>query len=304
MASQTPSQANPHHLHRQKWLREADPEIRLHYTECSPSSGSPKGTILLIHGFPETSYQFRHVLQPLADAGYHVIAPDYRGAGYSSHPVDGYTKDVLSRDLHDLVTNHIAVKDKIHLVGHDIGGMIAHAYVCQFPDKVASIAWGECPLPGTEYYEKTKFTSTLWHFSFHAQADIPEALVEGKERLYIKHFYDRLSQNPEAFTNDDLDFYATQYSMPGALRCGFNCYRMFELDAQHNREWLKDQGKVKVKSMILNGDCSFIAKGAVPMAKEMYENVTEGLVENSGHWLAEENPLDFVTKVLKFIEKE
>ena len=296
------SQSNPYYHHRQIWLQKSDPEIRIHYIEALPTSGSRKGTILLIHGFPETSYQFRHVIKPLSDAGYHVIAPDYRGAGYSSHPYNGYTKDILSQDLHELVTNHIGVKEKIHIVGHDIGGMIAHAYVAQYPDDVATIIWGECPLPGTQVYESNKFTSTLWHFHFHNQIDIPELLVQGKERIYIKHFYDRLSMNPESFSNDDLDFYASQYSMPGALRCGFNVYRMFEVDAVHNQRWLKDLGKIRVKSMILNGDQSFIASEAVAMAKEMYEDVTEGLIERSGHWLAEENPEDFVNKVLGFIE--
>ncbi|KAG8529884.1 uncharacterized protein KY384_005365 [Bacidia gigantensis] len=287
---------------QQIWLQDSDPEVRLYYTESLPVSEHCKGTILLIHGFPETSYQFRHVVKPLAEAGYRTIAPDYRGAGFSSHPPGGYTKDILSQDLHTLLVEHLNIKDPIHIVGHDIGGMIAFAYVSQFPDDVASIAWGECPLPGTKHYETNKHTPPLWHFSFHAQPDIPEALVAGKERMYIKHFYDRLAQKPSAFTNEDLDFYATQYSMPGALRCGFNAYRMFKKDAAHNQNWLSNMGKVKVKNMILSGERSLVAKGAVEMAEEVFENVTPGFVEGSGHWIAEENPEDFVKKVLAFIE--
>lgn len=62
-------QNSPIPNHRQIWLQQADPEIRIHYIECLPTSGEPKGTILLIHGFPESSYQFRHVTVPLAEAG-------------------------------------------------------------------------------------------------------------------------------------------------------------------------------------------------------------------------------------------
>ena len=109
---------------RQAWIQQSDPEIRIFYTECLPASGGTKGTILLIHGFPETSYQFRHVIGPLAEAGYRIIAPDYRGAGYSSKPPSGYTKDVLAQDLFKLVHDRLGVQDKIHVVGHDIGGMI------------------------------------------------------------------------------------------------------------------------------------------------------------------------------------
>ena len=284
--------------HQQVWLQQSHPEIRIHYVETTPPSQA-KGTILLIHGFPESSYQFRHVMRPLSDAGYRVIAPDYRGAGYSSHPPDGFTKDVLSRDLHDLVTK-LGIKDPIHVVGHDIGGMIAHAYAAQFSNDVASVIWGECPLPGTSFYEKTKHTAPLWHFNFHAQADIAETLVAGKERIYIKHFYDRLAQNPAAFSNEDLDFYAMQYSAPGAMRCAFATYRMFERDAETNRRWAKG-GKTKVRNMVLNGEFSFLRTEQGAMAEEMYENPTEGTVEGSGHWLAEENPDNFVKKVLEFV---
>lgn len=263
--------------HRQIWLQQADPEIRIYYIDCLPSTGEPKGTILLIHGFPETSYQFRHVTGPLAEAGYRVIAPDYRGAGYSSHPPDGYTKDVLAQDLHRLVTEHVGVNEPIHVVGHDIGGMIAHAYVAQFPSHVASVIWGECPLPGTKFYEDTKHTAPLWHFDFQSQSDIAVSLVSGKEKIYLKHFYDRLGQNPEAFSNEDLEFYTTQYSMPGALRCGFHVYRMFDTDAVHNQEWLKKNGKMEVRSMILSGEHVFMTASALEMASEMYSNVERGL---------------------------
>ncbi|CAD6575782.1 MAG: hypothetical protein ASARMPRED_007465 [Alectoria sarmentosa] len=298
------SQTTPAPHHRQIWLQQADPEIRIHYIDCLPTSGKPKGTILLIHGFPETSYQFRHVTVPLAEAGYRVIVPDYRGAGYSSHPPDGYTKDVLAQDLYKLVTEHVGVKEPIHVVGHDIGGMIAHAYVVQFPSHVASVIWGECPLPGTNLYEDTKHTAPLWHFDFQAQSDIAVALVSGKEKIYLKHFYDRLSQNPAAFSNEDLDFYTTQYSMPGALRSAFHVYRMFDTDAVHNQEWLKRSGKVEVRSMVLCGEHVFLTANALEMASEMYSNVEMDIVEGSGHWLAEENPVDFVRKVLGFVEKQ
>ena len=298
------SQSNPYYHHGQVWLNRCDPEIRIHYVESLPSSETPKGTIILVHGFPETSYQFRHVMKPLADAGYRVIDPDQRGAGYSSKPEDGvgFTKDVLSKDIHNLVTEQLGIKDKVHLVGHDTGGMLTHAYVAQFPHEVASVTWGECPLPGTQQYENTKNTATLWHFSFHSQSDIAEALVAGKEKIYLKSFYDRLSQNPEFLTHEDLEHYTTQYSTPGALRCSFKIYKAFETDAVHNKNWLEQNGKVKVKNMILSGDKSFIHGDALAMAKEMYENPIEAKVENCGHWLAEENPEDFVKNLLHFIE--
>lgn len=288
-------------IHRQAWLQQSDPEIRIHYVEAK-ATGTQKGVILLIHGFPESSYQFRHVMRPLADAGYRVIAPDYRGAGYSSRPPTGYTKKVLATDLHTLLTTHCGIKEPVHIVGHDIGGMIAHAYPNLFPEDVASLTYGECPVPGTSIYDEYKHAPGLWHFSFHSVPDLPELLVSGHEKQYLKHFFDRLAQNPAAFSEADLDFYTTLYSAPGAMRAGFNVYRAFEEDKVDNQRWLKEKGKVKVRAMVLSGEETFHVLGAESMAREVDEDVVVGVVEGSGHWIAEENPEGFVEKVLRFIE--
>ncbi|KAL8673657.1 MAG: hypothetical protein Q9168_001912 [Polycauliona sp. 1 TL-2023] len=287
--------------HRQIYLQQSDPEIRIHYVESKPL-GTQKGTILLIHGFPESSYQFRHVLGPLSSAGYHVIAPDYRGAGYSSRPPSGYTKKVLATDLHSLLTAHLGITTPVHIVGHDIGGMIAHAYACLFPSSVASLIWGECPLPGTTTYDEHKHDPALWHFAFHAVPELPELLVQGHEKQYLKHFYDRLAQNPAAFTEEDLRVYETIYAAPGAMRAGFNVYRAFEEDKVDNLRFLREGGKVKVRTMVLGGEGSLPALRSEEMARQVDEDVVAGVVEGSGHWIAEEQPEIFTRKVLGFIE--
>ncbi|KPI40234.1 Soluble epoxide hydrolase [Cyphellophora attinorum] len=295
----------PQVFHRQAYLSKADPELRLFYMECSPPTKQRKGTILLIHGFPESSYQFRHVLVPFAEAGYHVIAPDYKGHGFSSKPFGdyNYTKKQLAAELFELLAKHIGVKEKVHVVGHDIGGTIAHAYAAQFPENTADVIWGECPLPGSTLFDKIKHTETLWHFDFQShKPELSAALVAGKEKMYLKHFYDRLTQNASVFSEDVLDFYTTRYSMPDALRCAFLSYRAFTQDGKDNLDWLNQNGKSKVRSMIMSGDHSFIAAEAEGMAREMYETVHHATVEDSGHFLAEENPTDFVRKVLQFVQ--
>lgn len=113
----------------------------------------PKDTILLIHGYPELSYQFRHVIPLFVKRGHKVIAPDYRGAGHSSKPCEGYNKVTLATDLYELLTKHLGVKENVLVVDHDVGGMVAHAYAVRFPEGTKSVAWGECPLPGTKEYD-------------------------------------------------------------------------------------------------------------------------------------------------------
>jgi pimeloyl-ACP methyl ester carboxylesterase len=257
----------------------------------------------LIHGFPETSYQFHHVIKPLSDAGYRVIAPDYRGAGMSSKPLTGYNKTQMAEDLHILIQDYLGIKDKIHVVGHDIGGMIAFAYASRYAGHVASVIWGECPLPGTSSYENVKATPALFHFVFHQIRDLPETLIEGKERVYLTHFYNKQAYNSAGITKEDVDIYTLAFSQPGAIRCGLEVYRSFEKDAEENRKWLQENGKVKVPSLLMMGAESGLGELAEAMAEETHEGAEVLQVEESGHWIAEENPDGFVKGVLDFVKK-
>lgn len=259
---------------------------------------------MLIHGWPQTWYQFRRVITPLADAGYFIIAPDYRGAGASAKPLTGYTKDVMARDLHTLVTKVLGIKEKIHIVGHDIGGMIAHAYTTQFPDAVESVCWGECGLPGSKAFESRKSSMLAFHYTFHNVPDLPELLVAGKERIYLKHMYDRQSQNPTAISMDDLEVYAQSYAQPGALRCGFDVYRAFDEDCEMNNARVQKKGKCKVPCLSLWGSASYVNEpAAIEMCEGYYEDVSFRAIEGSGHWVAEEKPKEFIESVLNWVGK-
>lgn len=112
--------------------------FRLHYVDvpaynrkAGTADAKPRGTVLLIHGFPQTWYQWRHVINPIANAGYRVIVPDYRGAGNSQAPPSnaghaggmggGYTKLVMADDLRTLLRDQLGITEKVHVIGHDIG---------------------------------------------------------------------------------------------------------------------------------------------------------------------------------------
>ncbi|KAI9707890.1 MAG: hypothetical protein M1820_004496 [Bogoriella megaspora] len=301
---------NPTTIEDSRWRRgniilDSTNDVRLHYIDCpAPQPSNTTETILLIHGFPQTSYQFRHVISALSSAGYRVIAPDYRGAGESSHPKGGFDKATIATDLHTLLHDHLDAKGGVHVVGQDIGGMIAHAYAFQYPQDTKSVMWGECPLPGAKPYESGfRHSPGMWHFTFHQQMDLPEALVYGREKIYLKHFYDRLCVNPAGITPWDIDVYVTQFQQPGAMRCGFELYRAFPQDAERNKGWLKEKGRSKVPAAALDGDGSLLLQVAEEQTREYYENVEVVTVEGSGHWTAEENPDDFVKKVLDFVKK-
>jgi pimeloyl-ACP methyl ester carboxylesterase len=272
-----------------------------------PSSSShapPKATILLIHGFPQTSYQFRHVLPLLAEKGYRCIAPDYRGAGRSSKHHTDFRKTTMAADMVALL-DRLAITEPIHVVGHDIGGMVAFALASRHPERVRSVCWGECPLSGTTTYQRDRMDHAVqqFHFIFHSVADLPEALVAGRERVYVSHFLNKITYNLTTFSEADIDTYAVAYAEPGAMRCAFGAYRAFEKDAEENRGWVEARGKCRVPTMILSGEFSRHLEEAHAMALEVTQKevLQQGIVKGAAHYLAEESPGGFVEAVLPFL---
>ena len=182
---------------------------------------------------------------------------------------------------------------------------VAHAYAVQFPEHTASVCWGECPLPGSKIYHERKGTTQFWHFVFHNIPDLPELLIAGKVGEYQRHFFQRLCQNPAAFTPEVLEVYRIAYSASGAMRCGLNVYRAFERDGVHNNDWVKAKGKSDVRCLALWGDRSFAdEKTALEMCGEYYNKAEYETVKDSGHWIAEEQPNGFSDAVLKWVTRE
>lgn len=287
--------------YRNAYLRMGNEEVlRIHYVECLPLS-THRATALLVHGFPETSYQYRHVMKPLAAAGYRVIAPDYRGAGDSSHPKNNYDKETMAEDLYRLMREHLEVEDPIHVVGHDIGGMIAHAFATTYASYTRSVAWGEACIPGSAFYDSAKASIDKFHFVFHRVPDgLPEALVAGRERLYLKQFFDRQIHNTEGVGKDDYEHYVYYYSLPDAMRCAFEVYREFPKDEERNLRVVKQHGKSKVPCLLLNGSLGDHQKWAQSLGDQFYEQFTCVEISESAHYVAEENPTDFCAALVAF----
>lgn len=283
-----------------------DETVRIAYVDHPTADASPKATIFLLHGFPQTSYQFRHVIPLLAKEGYRCIAPDYRGAGQSSTGHQDFRKSIMAADMIGLL-DALQITEPIHVVGHDIGGMIAFAMASRHPKRVKSVCWGECPLPGTEAYyrDRTDHAVQQFHFIFHCVADLPEALVAGRERIYVSHFLNKITYNLDAFSEADVDLYAAAYARPGAMRCVFGVYRALKADAEENKEWVRVNGKCEVPSLVLSGEVSRHREEAHGMVREMTDSavVEDGIVEGAAHYLAEESPDGFVKAVLPFLAK-
>ena len=195
----------------------------MHY--LSAGAGDP---VVLLHGYAETSHMWRPLMAELAQT-HTVIAPDLRGAGQSSTPAGGYTKAEMAQDIHALV--HKLGYERIRIVGHDIGLMVAYAYAAQYPSEVDRIVLMDAFLPGVGKWRDVWLMRDLWHFHFYGKT--PLALVHGRERIYFEHFWNDFAANPRhSVPERDRRIYAKAYARPGGMRAGFEYFRAFEKDAE------------------------------------------------------------------------
>jgi pimeloyl-ACP methyl ester carboxylesterase len=265
--------------------------VKLHYLIAG--KGDP---VVLLHGFAETSHMWLPLIAKLS--GRHtVIAPDLRGFGQSSAPDDGYTKKAMAQDVEALVES--LKYEHIRLVGHDIGLMVAYAYAAQYPDEIDRIVLMEAFLPGVGDWNHVFLLRDLWHFHFFGKT--PLALVTGRERIYLEHFWndfaaDATKSVPEA----DRKFYAGEYARPGHMKAGMEVFRAFPQDAEDFAGFAKT--KLSMPMLVLSGEK---AGGTflIEQGKMVATNVEGVLVKGRGHWLMEEAPDQVIPKLVEFLNR-
>ncbi|HEX6535055.1 MAG TPA: alpha/beta hydrolase [Gemmatimonadaceae bacterium] len=278
-------------------MADIEPGLRLHYV----TAGAGERTVVLLHGFPETWWEWRHVIPVLASAGWRVVAPDYRGAGSSWRPASGYDKRTMADDVRRLVREQLAIEGQVALVGHDIGLMVAYAWAEAHRDEVSHLVVMDAPLPGTEVFDRIRADPRVWHFAFHGARDVAEMLVAGREREYLRTFFDVRIFDPSAVSASDRDVYVSAYSSPGGMRAGFEVYRAFDQDAADNRNALAANGKLTMPVLAVWGMKSTSGPLVAEMMREVAENVSGVRIPDTGHWIAEENPAAFTTALLEFL---
>lgn len=278
-------------------MADIEPGLRLHVV----SAGNGPRTIVLLHGFPQTWWEWRHIIPALVEAGFRVVAPDYRGAGHSWRPAGGYDKRTMAADIHRLLHQHLRIESPVAIVGHDIGLMVAYAYAQAYRAEVSHLVVMDAPLPGTAVFDRLRSDPRVWHFAFHGARDIAEMLVAGRERPYLQAFFDARVSDPSAISEADLDRYASAYAAPGAMRAGFELYRAFDQDAADNRAALSRHGRLPMPVLAVGGATSTSGPLVEEMMREVAEDVTGVRVPGTAHWIAEENPAACTAALLAFL---
>jgi len=260
--------------------------IRLHVRVAG--AGSP---VLLLHGFAETGHMWNPVLPVLA-ARHTVVVPDLRGAGASEKPEAGYDKKTMAEDMHALTA--ALGMEKVTVVGHDIGLMVAYAYAAQHPAETERLVLMDAFLPGIGNWKDMWLLRDLWHFHFYGE--VPLALVSGRERTYLEHFWNDFAADPRhSVPEADRQRYAADYAQPGAMRAGFEYFRNFERDAADFAQMARTRLTMPVH--VIAGEKS---GGAflIDQVRLAAEDVDGTVIPGIGHWLIEEAP-DRVIPVLQ-----
>jgi pimeloyl-ACP methyl ester carboxylesterase len=198
--------------------------VTLHVAEAGPADGK---LLMLLHGFPEFWYGWRHQIGALAAAGFHVVVPDQRGYNLSDRPkgVAAYDIDLLAQDV-------VGLADALGcatfcLVGHDWGAGVGWWTAARFPDRVQRLAALSAPHPAV-WLDAVRTIPEQRKKSWYVKAFqipwLPEFLL--RQRNY-KALADALREckRPETCTAADLERYREAWSQPGALTAMINWYR-------------------------------------------------------------------------------
>jgi pimeloyl-ACP methyl ester carboxylesterase len=270
--------------------------IRFHIVD-----GGVGPVVVLIAGFPQTAYAWRRI-QPLLSDSYRTIAVDLPGQGYSDKPLLGYDTQTTATRINHLLKS-LGIRRHFY-VGHDIGSWVGFPYSHLFETELEGIVFIDGNIPGITLDAQVSVASPSnwksWHFLFNAVDDLPEALINGRERILIEWFFNKKTANAMAtFESADIDEYVKSYASLGGLRGMLGYYRAVEDDMRQNR--LLAANKVKVPVLALGGEVGS-APNICELLRPLCTSISGGQIKDCGHYIPEEQPERLASELLAFFE--
>lgn len=293
--------------------------------------GAP--VVVLCHGFPELAYSWRHQIPVLAEAGYHVLAPDQRGYGGSSRP-----EAIEAYDIHQLTADIVGVLDDVGAeravwVGHDWGAVVVWNAPLLHPDRVAAVgALSVPPLPRARQQPTRAFRGTFgenfFYILYFQEPGVADAELNGDPARTMRRMMgglqltgdqsaalrmvaagpegliDRLPEpaaRPDWISQDELDHYISEFTRTG-FTGGLNWYRNMD------RNW---ETTPALNGAMITVPCLFIGGTADPVLtftpRDRAGQVISGpyrevMIDGAGHWLQQERPDEVNSALLEFLK--
>ncbi|GGH78031.1 pimeloyl-ACP methyl ester carboxylesterase [Pullulanibacillus pueri] len=258
--------------------------IPMHVVEAGLESNP---TVFFIHGWPTCWLEFESVMKWLVK-DFHVVAIDLPGIGGSKIPLQSYSKRHIAMYVRG-VMDTMALTD-VTLVGCDVGGQVTYAFLKEFPNRIARAVIMNVVIPGIPPWDTVKRNPYIWHFAFHAIPQLPEKLVAGNELLYFSYFYDVLAGKGKKLGETLKKSFTEAYTRPGALKAGFDFYRSFDQDQKDNAA--TKEKSISIPILYLRGENEQVDIATYMDGFKEFglRHIKAKLIENCGHFSAEENP--------------
>lgn len=274
--------------------------LRFHYVEGGRDDAPP---LVLLAGYPQSSFAWCHVMTELRD-DFHIVAIDLPGQGDSDKPLDGYDTETVARRLHDLITE--LDLGQYYLAAHDVGAWVAFPYAHLFEDEIRALVLMDAGIPGVTLPEHLPSSSDksyrTWHFPFHAVADLPELLLEGRERPYLEWFFREKTAHPGRCDEEALSEYLRIFTAPGALRAGLAFYRALARSAEQNRS-LAEARRLALPVLGLGAD-----QGSIPdlggALAAFCADIRSETIQDCGHFQPEEQPAAVANVLRRFFDRQ
>lgn len=252
--------------------------ITLHYVR-----GGSGPAVILIHGFPQDWYEY-HAIMPRLAKQFTVIAVDLPGVGGSSAVAGRYEAATMAEDVEKLIAS--LNLEHVYVVGHDVGGMVAYAYVRRYPQTLRGSMILDVPLPGIDGWDEIQGNPVMWHVRFMQVPGLAEKLVTGRQADYFAYFFQYGKITPQEAAHFDQ-----AYDSPVQLHAVFEMYRAFPANAKFNAA---QRTEIDVPVFLAAGDgspfASMIPKMAEALRANGCRNVETGLIAGAVHYVVEDQP--------------
>lgn len=277
--------------------------IQLHVVEAG-SPGDPLA--VLLHGFPEFWYSWRHQIPALVGAGYHVIAPDMRGYNYSSKPkgIAAYRMQHLVDDIKALIAHFEA--DSATVIAHDWGGVVGWSLPMVYPEIVERLAILNAPHPAryAELLQGWDQFSKAWYAMFFQLPFLPELVLSANDYAALGQMFKSSTANPHAFSDEDIRRYQHAMRQPGALTAALNYYRASILGMlrRSSPSQPRETPRITCPTLLIWGEQDVALDIANTTELDQYvDNLRVEHIPQASHWVQVDAPEQVNTLLLDFL---
>jgi pimeloyl-ACP methyl ester carboxylesterase len=260
--------------------------IHLHVVTAGPETGP---LVLLLHGFPEFWYGWRHQIPALAAAGYHVWAPDQRGYNRSDKPrgIAAYGIETLAADILGLI--EASGRERVYLVGHDWGAAVAWWVAGRSPERLHRLVILNVPHPAvmqrTLWRDRRQLRKS-WYIFFFQLPHLPEWMLRRNHFTGLVRAL-KGSSRRGTFGDNDLVAYRQAWAQPGALTAMLNWYRA----AARQQARLARLGRIRVPTLMIWGVRDIaLSRTMAPPSIALCDEGRLVFLEEATHWVQHEEP--------------